>query len=283
MTSMRKILMFVTVCVLCMVGIFSSGMAEDAVEITEDGAFSEYEGSEDDYPDYMNSVIMDDPEYFLYWDEDVDPVDVILTEEPVENNTFILRHQWHNYYAIQDVKFGPIEMPCSADELMEYFGVKDQILTLPAQQKELYSWIPLFNVSFRCGSFLMDTASAESGISTILGDRTYVFRLSDATTALLDTFMYTGDGSDFVYFVITQLGSPKCILAKENQLEDTGYGYSNYTLCYQYNDLWMLIEVVEDYTGEVGKPTVQWMDELSFTYLSPESIMTWLNYDKILY
>lgn len=277
--------LLVIVAVMLVVSCLSVSFAEEEVADTENfwESHSEYYGeyNEDEYPDYMNSVIMDDPEYFLYWDEDVDPVDVILTDDPIVNESYFVTHEWHNREAKVVPTFGSNQLPCALEDLCDYFGVKDQILTLPAEQTEQYSWIPLFYVSSRCGSFLMP--NEEHDAIAALTSKNCVLRIQDGIVALMDTFIYSGINDDFTEFVIDQLGSPKCVLVKESQVQKEGFGYSNYTLCYQYGDMWMLVEIAEDYSKADDMPCTQWMDEISFTYMNPENFMEWLDYDQILY
>lgn len=236
---------------------------------------------DEEYPDYTTATIMDDPEYYMYYEDDVDPVDVRLTEEPIANESYLVKKDWHGHEATVKPVFGSIELPCAMEQLFEYFGVKDQIWNFYPERTAKYSWIPLFHVSFRCGSFLM--ANSEQDVSSAMNSQNYILRVKDGIVALLDTFMYSDNDGDFVDFVLKKLGSPKCVLAKSDQIADTGYGYCNYTLCYQYDDMWMLMEIVEDYTGDTGEKSVQWMDELTFTYMNPEDFMGWLDYDQIIY
>lgn len=277
--------LLVIVAVMLVVSCLSVSLAEE--EVTDGENFweshSEYYGeyNEDEYPDYMNSVIMDDPEYFLYWDEDVDPVDVVLTDDPIANESYFVTHEWHDREAKVVPVFGSNQLPCALEDLCNYFSVKDQILTLPAEQTEQYSWIPLFYVSSRCGSFLMPNEEHDS--IAALTSKNCVLRIQDGIVALMDTFIYSGINDDFTEFVIDQLGSPKCVLVKESQVQKEGFGYSNYTLCYQYGDMWMLVEIAEDYSKADDMPCTQWMDEISFTYMNPENFMEWLGYDQILY
>lgn len=268
------------VCVVVFLMVCGLAMAEDT------GFWDNYDDYfadryNDEYPDYTTATIMDDPEYYMYYEDDVDPVDVSFTEESIPNTSYLFNNEWRNKEAKTVPVFGSITLPCNLEEIMDYFGVKDQIWNFAPEKTIGYSWIPLFRVSFRCGSFLMP--DTESDVSSALQSKNYVLRIKDGIVALLDTFMYSGDGTDFTEFVLNQLGSPKCILARGDQLQEQGYGYCNYTLCYQYDDLWFLVEMVEDCSGDTGNPTVQWMDEISFTRMNPEDFMEWLDYDQIIY
>ena len=273
------------VVVMMVVSCLPVGIAEEYT-VTDENFWesnSEYYGEydEDEYPDYMNSVILDDPEYFLYWDEDVDPVDIRLTEEAIPNASYFVTHDWHGHEAKVLPTFGSTMLPCAMEDLCQYFGVYDQIMTLPDQQTAKYRWVPLFYVADRCGSFLMP--NEEPDAIAALGSKNCILRMQDGIVALMDTFVYSGINDDFTAFVLEQLGSPQCVLVRESQMQEEGFGYSNYTLCYQYGDMWMLLEIVEDYSEVNNMPCTQWMDEISFTYMKPENFMEWLDYDQILY
>lgn len=267
--------------VLTMLFVTVASFAEDVT--TDDASFwdnySDYFNyTDDEYPDYSTATIMDDPEYFMYYDDDVDPVDVRLTEDAIPNISYLVANDWHGYDATITPVFGGVTLPCNIDDILTYFEVRDQIFNLVPEKTEKYSWVPLFRIAYRCGSFLLSNDCQD--VIDSLNTNQYVLRIKDGIVALLDTFIYDESYGSFMDFILQKLGSPNCILVKESQMQETGYGYSNYTICYQYGDMWLLIEVVEDYSEGTA---VQWLDEIGFTYMDPSSFMEWLDYDQIIY
>jgi hypothetical protein len=266
---------------LVMLFVATASFAEDAT--TNDASFwdnySDYFNyTDEEYPDYSTATIMDDPEYFMYYEDDVDQVDVKLTEDAIPNISYLVANDWHGYEATVTPVFGETTLPCNIDDILTYFEVRDQIFNFAPERTEKYSWVPLFRIAYRCGSFLLSNDCSD--VIDALNTNRYVLRIKDGIVALLDTFIYVESYGSFMDFILQKLGSPKCILVKENQMQETGYGYANYNLCYQYGDMWFLIEVAEDYSDGIA---VQWLDEIGFTYMNPADFMEWLDYDQIIY